>query len=147
MSGASLRPPRPTSLAATAAMRGNRRADTAPELRLRSALHRRGYRFRKDFPLPGAGRSVRVDIVFPGRRLAVFVDGCFWHGCAQHCRVPKGNADYWAPKLQGNARRDRLTDQVLAEGGWRVLRIWEHEPIDSAVALVLEALGARDAQP
>jgi DNA mismatch endonuclease, patch repair protein len=140
VSGASLRPPRPTSLAATSAMRGNRRADTAPELRLRSALHRRGYRFRKDFPLPGAGRPVRVDIVFPRKRLAVFVDGCFWHGCPQHCRVPAANADYWEPKLRGNSERDRRTDHALADRGWRVLRIWEHEPLEEAVAQVLEAL-------
>lgn len=135
--------PFPTSPAATAAMRANRRVDTKPEVRLRSALHRLGLRFRKDFPIATDERWLRVDLAFPRQRLVVFVDGCFWHGCPIHCRVPKANADYWIPKIKGNIERDRATDRDLARLGWRVLRIWEHEPLDGAVAQVMTNV-ARD---
>jgi DNA mismatch endonuclease (patch repair protein) len=88
-------------------MEANRRRDTAPEVRLRSLLHRAGLRFRCDHPIRIDGRIVRVDIVFTRRRLAVFVDGCFWHGCAEHGQIPQANRDYWAAKLTRNAQRDR----------------------------------------
>jgi len=134
----------PTSAAATAMGKANRRADTGPEVALRSALHGRGLRFRKDFPIRIRGRRpVRPDIVFTRQRVAVFVDGCFWHGCEQHCVIPKSNVAYWEPKLAANRRRDREVDRWLTEEGWRVLRVWEHEPLDQAVERVVSCLDAR----
>lgn len=112
-------------------MRANRRRDTSPELELRSELHRRGLRFRVDYP-PVRGLRCRADIVFTRVRVAVFVDGCFWHACPEHASWPKANGGWWREKLEGNARRDRANDQALASVGWRVLRVWEHE--DAAAA-------------
>jgi DNA mismatch endonuclease (patch repair protein) len=83
---------------------------------------------------------IRVDIVFPRPRLAVFVDGCFWHCCPEHGGRPKANAEYWTPKLARNVERDRQTDARLRSAGWTVLRIWEHVPPDRAANLVAEAL-------
>jgi DNA mismatch endonuclease (patch repair protein) len=113
-------------------MSANRRADTLPEVRLRSELHRRGMRFRKDLRLGLGGRFVRPDIVFTRRQLAVFVDGCFWHSCPEHLARPKSNTEYWMAKLAGNVARDRSNDELLEAAGWSCLRIWEHEPPDSA---------------
>jgi DNA mismatch endonuclease, patch repair protein len=123
-------------------MKGNRRADTKPELALRSALHAQGLRFRKDFQLrTSAGSKVKADIVFPQDRIAVFVDGCFWHGCPEHGRTPKANTTYWGPKLARNKQRDqRVTDDLRADG-WSVIRIWEHEPLHQAVKRVWDAKG------
>jgi DNA mismatch endonuclease (patch repair protein) len=91
-------------------------------------LHRRRLRFRKDFPIPLAGRrAVRVDIAFTRIKLAIFVDGCFWHQCPLHGSMPKANAAYWVPKLEGNVFRDRKDEAALAVAGWRVLRVWEHD--------------------
>lgn len=108
------------------------RRDTQPELALRSELHRRGFRFRVDrAPVPGL-RS-RADIVFGPARVAVYVDGCFWHSCPEHGTRPKANADWWERKLDRNQERDRETDRVLRENGWQVVRIWEHEdPAEAA---------------
>ncbi|WP_435055880.1 very short patch repair endonuclease [Micromonospora aurantiaca (nom. illeg.)] len=118
-------------------MRANRRANTKPEVALRSHLHRLGYRYRKDhrLDLPG-GVRVRPDIVFTKRKVAVFVDGCFWHVCPQHGREPTRNEWYWSPKLRRNVERDRMADHALAGAGWRVVRIWEHEALDDAVERV-----------
>lgn len=114
-------------------MRGNTRTDTRPEVAVRSAAHRLGLRFRKNIRLQVDGLSVRPDIVFPSRRIAVFIDGCFWHGCPEHGNVPTANSSYWGPKLERNRRRDRLVDERLDLAGWGVLRIWEHvEPEDAA---------------
>jgi DNA mismatch endonuclease (patch repair protein) len=102
------------------------RRDTTPELAIRSELHRRGFRFRVDrAPLPGL-RS-RADIVFGPARVAVYVDGCFWHSCPEHATRPKANAEWWERKLTRNQERDRETNQVLTENGWTVVRVWEHE--------------------
>jgi DNA mismatch endonuclease (patch repair protein) len=109
-------------------------------VRLRSALHARGYRFRKDFVVRLAEARVRPDIVFTRRKVAVFVDGCFWHVCPVHGRQPTTNEWYWAPKLRRNMERDRKADESLAEAGWTVVRIWEHEPLESAVDLVTQNL-------
>jgi DNA mismatch endonuclease (patch repair protein) len=123
-------------------MRAIRRADTKPELALRSALHRAGYRFRKDYRLDlDAGARVRPDIAFTARRVAVFVDGCFWHACPEHGRNPAVNEWYWAPKLRRTVERDRAADAALAAAGWRVVRIWEHVPLADAVTAVTAALG------
>ena len=115
-------------------MRANRRRDTGPERAIRSALHGAGLRFRVDYAIrvPGAARAIRPDIVFTRRRVAVFIDGCFWHGCAAHSSVPRTNSDYWAPKLTRNAERDREQAAVLTSAGWEVIRVWEHE--DAAAA-------------
>ncbi len=121
-------------------MRGNRRVDTRPERALRSLLWRRGLRFRKDLRLRlDDGVSARPDVVFPPARLAVFVDGCYWHGCPQHARLPAVNVDYWKPKIEGNVARDRRADAALAEAGWTVLRIWEHEDPEVAADRVEQA--------
>lgn len=136
------RGPTPSSAAAVATMRANRRADTGLELAVRSALHRAGFRFRKDYPVRVESGVVRPDIVFPRQRLAVFCDGCFWHACPDHGAHPKANANYWGPKLLRNAERDRETDARLRAAGWSVLRIWEHVAVGEAVALVAEAHGA-----
>ena len=114
------------------------RRDTVPELALRRELHRRGLRFRVDHPLPGMPRR-RADVVFPRTRVAVFVDGCFWHVCPLHGTAPKQNGAWWAEKLRRNSERDRDTDERLTVQGWRVVRVWEHEsPI--AAAQRVEAL-------
>lgn len=123
-------------------MKGNRRADTRPELALRSALHAQGLRFRKDFQLrTSAGSRVKVDIVFPRDRIAVFVDGCFWHGCPEHGNTPKANTAYWGPKLARNKQRDQRVTGELKADGWSVIRIWEHEPLHRAVGRVWRAKG------
>ncbi len=106
--------------------------DTAPEMALRRELHRRGLRFRVDRSVL-ADRRRRVDIVFGPTKVAVFVDGCFWHGCPDHATQPRANSSYWQDKLATNQRRDRDTDRKLEVAGWMVIRIWEHEdPIDAA---------------
>lgn len=133
--------PTPSSAAATAVMKGNRSRDTRPEVLLRSALHRRGLRFRKDYPVRLATRTCRVDVAFPRQRLAVFVDGCFWHGCPEHGRTPRKNPAYWEAKLARNVERDRQADSELAAAGWQVVRLWEHEPLESSVRAVERVLG------
>jgi DNA mismatch endonuclease (patch repair protein) len=100
-----------------------RRSGTAPELHLRSAIHRRGVRFRLgSHGLPGS-----PDLVFRGARVAIFVDGCFWHGCEEHGTMPKTNTAFWRAKIQNNKRRDRRVDTELQQQGWRVVRLWEHQ--------------------
>lgn len=122
-------------------MQSNTRTDTNPEVRLRSALHRAGLRFRKDHPIRVAsGRQIKVDIAFPASRLAVFVDGCFWHRCPKHATDPRTNVAFWREKFDRNVMRDRTSNRALALAGWRVLRIWEHEPVERAAAMVWEAL-------
>lgn len=122
-------------------MKGNRRADTKPEIALRSALHRAGLRFRKDYAIELDGRRVRPDIAFPRLKLAVFVDGCFWHLCPNHGRIPGGkNAAYWKTKLEGNRARDHQNTERLQNGGWTVIRIWEHVDIETAAGRIAAAL-------
>jgi DNA mismatch endonuclease, patch repair protein len=122
-------------------MRANRRTDTKPELALRHALHRLGYRYRKDYRLDlDGGRRVRPDIVFTARKVAVFVDGCFWHACPEHGSKPKANQWYWAPKLIKNVERDRINDAALILAGWTVVRLWEHLSLDEAITTVVTAL-------
>ena len=124
-------------------MRANRRTDTKPELALRHALHRLGYRYRKDYRLDlDSGRRVRPDIVFTARKVAVFVDGCFWHACPEHGSRPRANEWYWSPKLIKNVERDRVNDAALILAGWTVVRLWEHVPLDEAIATVVTTLAA-----
>ena len=134
-------PPSPGPSERSANMRAIQRRDTSPELALRSALHRRGYRFRVDYPVKVSGRSPRPDIVFTRQRLAVFVDGCFWHGCPEHGHTPKKNTSYWGAKLTRNVERDREQDRMLGDAGWTVIRIWDHEDPETALKRVEEALG------
>lgn len=131
--------PQPGDAATTTRMRANRRRDTRPEVAVRSHLHRAGLRFFVDRPLRLADRVVRPDIVFPRARVAVFVDGCFWHACPQ----PRRNGAYWSDKLRRNVERDRLIDAALLEAGWLARRHWEHEDPASTAALVAAAVRAR----
>jgi len=119
-------------------MRANRRKDTGPERQVRELLHARGLRYRVDLPIKlGSFRPIRPDIVFTRARLAIFIDGCFWHCCPDHKGRPRKNAHYWGPKLDGNAARDRQQTETLTEAGWRVLRFWEHEdPVTVARGIV-----------
>ena len=132
--------PAPTSPAASAAMRGNRRTDTKPEIAVRSGLHRKGYRFRKDLPIQIGEMRVRPDIVFPRQMVAIFIDGCFWHSCPEHGTVPQSNSEYWSVKLAHNVNRDRLVDEALKVSGWHPVRIWEHVSPWNAVIQVENAL-------
>ena len=120
-------------------MSRQRSHDTSPERALRSLLHRRGLRYRLHRrPVPSLRRQ--ADLVFPGPQVAVFVDGCFWHCCPDHATSPKANGAWWAAKLARNVERDRDTDQRLAEAGWRVVRVWEHEDPAVAADRVAEAV-------
>ena len=121
-----------------------KRTDTKPELTLRRALHAAGYRFRKDYPIRAEGKLVRPDIAFTKRRVAVFVDGCFWHGCPLHGQIPATNRRFWSEKLTANAQRDRGQDRVLTEAGWSVVRVWEHEGVETAMSSVVAALVEAD---
>jgi DNA mismatch endonuclease (patch repair protein) len=111
-----------------------------PELEIRSALHRLGLRYSIDAPVV-AGLRRRADLVFRTRRVAVFVDGCFWHACPEHATFPKANALWWRAKLAANRVRDLDTDRRLADAGWKVVRVWEHEQTADAVARICAVLG------
>lgn len=137
---ASLPYPYPNSEQVSARMRANRKRDTKPEIAVRSLLHAKGLRFRKHYAIKLADRTVRPDIVFTRRKVAVFIDGCFWHACAIHGNVPRANTDYWSPKLQRNVERDLLTDAALAQAGWRIVRVWEHEQPSAVAAKVAATL-------
>jgi DNA mismatch endonuclease, patch repair protein len=116
-------------------LRAIKRSNTRPEILVRSLLHKEGLRFRVDSPLRHDDRiAARPDIVFPRLRIAVFLDGCFWHGCPRHGRREYSrNAWYWTPKIIGNRERDQRQTALLTDLGWTVLRFWEHEdPIEIA---------------
>ncbi|NNJ59881.1 MAG: very short patch repair endonuclease [Dactylosporangium sp.] len=120
--------PAPLDAATSARFRRQARASTKPEVALRRELHRRGLRFRINHPeLPG-----RPDVAFTRARVAVFVDGCFWHRCPEHGTAPRNNRDWWQAKLDRNVARDRAKDADLAGLGWTVLHVWEHEAPDVA---------------
>ena len=113
-------------------MRAQRERDTGTERALRSELHARGLRFRLHRRLL-KGLRREADLVFPRARVAVFVDGCFWHGCPEHATWPRNNAAFWREKIETNVARDRDTDARLAAEGWTVIRVWEHEaPAEAA---------------
>ncbi len=116
-------------------MQGNRSRDTAAEWAVRRELHRRGLRYRVAArPEPTLRRT--ADILFTRQRVAVFIDGCFWHGCPEHHRLPATNSSYWGPKIVRNMERDRDTTAALEAAGWTVLRFWEHESPAKAADLV-----------
>ncbi|WP_091488753.1 very short patch repair endonuclease [Microbacterium pygmaeum] len=122
-------------------MLANRSKNTQPELAVRKILHAGGLRYRVNMrPIPLLRRT--ADVVFTRARVAVFIDGCFWHSCPEHSSRPKSNSDYWGPKLRGNVERDRQTDRALESAGWLVLRFWEHESeveVAEAIALAVRA--------
>lgn len=127
-----------------AVMRGNRARDTKFELALRSALHRRGLRFRKQVQaVPGL--RFRVDVAFPADHVAIECRGCFWHRCPADAVLPKSNLDYWLPKLQRNVDRDGRNEQALAAAGWALIVVWEHEPVEDAADRIAAFLEKRRA--
>lgn len=134
----SARPPASSELV-RARMSRQRRSATKPELLVRRLLHARGIRYRVD-SAPERDLRCKADIVWRGLHLAVFIDGCFWHGCPDHATRPKANEEWWAQKLDGNVERDRRTDAELAARGWTVLRFWEHEEPDAVVAAICTTL-------
>jgi DNA mismatch endonuclease (patch repair protein) len=123
-------------------MRANTRRDTRPELLVRRLLHARGLRYRVDHRVVPESRT-RADIAFTRQRIAVFIDGCFWHSCPDHLHLPKANADYWVAKLARNVERDAEVSALLRDLGWTVLRFWEHQPPEEAVAAIIDAVQAR----
>jgi DNA mismatch endonuclease (patch repair protein) len=129
-----------TSDAIRRSMLGCRGRNTKPELELRSRLHRSGLRFRVN-RRPVAEIRRTADIVFTRRRVAVFLDGCFWHACPEHFVEPSTNASYWSAKIAGNSTRDAATNELLGAAGWKVVRIWEHVSLDEAEAIVRASLG------
>jgi len=138
--------PLPSSTEARSRMLATRQRDTAAEIVLRRTLHAAGLRYRVDQSvLPGTRR--RADLVFSSKRVAVFVDGCFWHSCPIHGTQPKANGSWWLDKLETNRRRDRDTDRRLAEAGWHVIRVWEHEAPAEAAARIRLTLSARRTGP
>jgi len=115
------------------------RRDTKPEVAVRRAVWRRGLRYRLDIsPVPGTRR--RADLVFTRARVAVYIDGCFWHRCPLHATTPKANREWWIEKLDANVARDRDTDRRLAEAGWTALRVWEHEDVEEAADRIERAV-------
>lgn len=123
-------------------MLGNRNRDTTPERLLRSLVHAAGLRYRVAAkPLPKMRRT--ADMVFRPVKVAVYIDGCFWHGCPDHFVMPRTNRPYWEDKISRNIQRDRDTDSRLAEAGWLVLRFWEHLEPQACATTVIEAVTAR----
>lgn len=121
-------------------MRANRARDTKPELAVRRLLHARGRRYRVSYrPLP-QDRRRSVDLAFTRKKVAVLIDGCYWHGCPEHFIMPKSNVDYWSAKIARNRERDAETTRLLQEAGWTVLRFWEHEDPEHIAADVERAL-------
>lgn len=138
------RRPRASSKSVSARMSKQRRRDTEPELMVRRILFARGIRYRVDAK-PEVDLRCKADILWRSTRLAVFVDGCFWHGCPIHATRPKANEEWWAQKLDGNIRRDRRVDADLAARGWSVLRFWEHEDPLMVADSICAHLGERRA--
>lgn len=136
-------PVMPSSPVVSARMSRQASRDTTSELAVRRLLHGAGHRYRLHRPVPGLPRRT-IDIAFPGPRVAVFLDGCFWHGCPQHATSPKANAEWWRQKLNRNMARDQETTDRLVEAGWTVLRFWEHEnPTDVATDIAAAVVAAR----
>jgi DNA mismatch endonuclease (patch repair protein) len=126
-------------------MQSNRPSDTLPEVRVRSALHREGLRFRKNVrPVPAL--RCTADVVFPRARVAVFIDGCFWHSCPIHRSMPRTNGEWWRAKLDATKERDRANTRELENAGWSVLRVWEHDEVPAVVALVKDRVATASSQ-
>lgn len=120
-------------------MQTQKTSGTKVELQVRSRLHARGYRFRVNRRLL-PDQMFRGDIVWSGRRLVVFLDGCFWHGCPDHGTIPKANHEWWRAKIEANRDRDQRADRLLKQAGWTVLRFWEHTHPDEAVEKIIHVL-------
>ena len=132
-----------SSPASRKVMQGNRSRDTSPELAVRRRLHAAGLRFRVAHrPEPGLNRT--ADIVFTKQRIAVFIDGCYWHACPKHRTVARTNASYWSEKLARNVARDADTTSQLQDAGWTVLRFWEHEDPETVATAVAVAVWGHD---
>lgn len=132
----------PSSPEASRRMARVRQRGTDVEIELRRALHALGLRFRVQVPLSRKPRRV-ADIVFIGARVAVFVDGCFWHGCPIHATWPKENAGFWRAKIEANRARDADTTRRLRELGWEVIRVWSHEDPTEAARRIYDRVMAR----
>ena len=122
-----------------------RQKGTSAEIALRRELYRRGLRYRVDYEVLKKPRRV-ADVAFPGLKIAIFVDGCFWHGCLQHATWPKQNAEFWRQKIEANRLRDADTNSRLLDAGWTVLRFWEHESPDEATEIVAQAVAMAKAK-
>jgi DNA mismatch endonuclease (patch repair protein) len=122
-----------------------RQKNTSAESALRRELHARGLRYRIHVPVLTKPRRV-ADLAFSGPRVAVFVDGCFWHGCPLHATWPKQNAEFWRAKIMANQDRDRDTSERLRAEGWRVVRVWEHEPPTLAAGRIAKIIETRAAK-
>lgn len=122
-----------------------RQKGTDAEVALRQEMHRIGLRYRVDYEVLKKPRRV-ADVVFPGRKIAVFVDGCFWHGCPEHASWPKRNAEFWREKIEANRLRDADTNERLRSLGWTVLRFWSHESPTEAARAVARVIATVDAQ-
>lgn len=96
--------------------------NTQPEIAIRKLIWKKGYKYRI-----GHGLIGKPDMVFPSYGVTVFIDGCFWHGCPKHCRIPSSNVKYWKQKISGNKQRDNRINRQLKKDGWKVIRVWEHE--------------------
>lgn len=119
-------------------MQGNKRRDTTPEMAVRRLVHAGGLRYRVDVkPLPDLNR--RADLVFTRAKVAVFIDGCYWHGCPAHGTTSRTNPGYWGPKIASNKARDAETDRLLEAAGWTVIRAWEHDDPATVAGSVIEA--------
>lgn len=134
--------PVPSSAAVSKRMQRQATRDTAPEVALRKALHRRGIRFRLHRRIVPEVRRT-ADIVLPSARICVDVRGCYWHGCPQHRTMPKANAEWWAGKLEGNVARDVDTERRWREAGWTVVVVWEHEDPEAAAERIASLIPKR----
>lgn len=128
-----------------AALSANKRFGTRPERRVSTALFALGLRYFRDRPVQLGGFTVRPDFVFPRRKVAVFIDGCFWHACPDHCRPGKARAEFWTTKLAKTVERDEQVTSVLEAAGWHVIRAWEHEDPESVAQNVFDAVRGRPA--
>ena len=133
--------PEPTSSDASRRMAKVRRTGTNAELALRREMYRIGLRYRIDYEVLRKPRRV-ADVAFPGRKIAVFVDGCFWHGCPAHGRMPSDPTGYWHAKIDRNRRRDVRVGEALQSAGWTVIRVWEHAAVAETAELVEQAVRA-----
>ncbi|MGW0315488.1 very short patch repair endonuclease [Streptomyces flavidovirens] len=134
--------PPPSSPGVSARMSRQASRDTTPEVAVRRLLYAAGIRYRLNVRVPDMPRRT-IDIAFPRAKVAVFLDGCFWHGCPEHATHPKSNAEWWREKLARNIARDRETTDHLTAAGWTVLRFWEHEAPSKVAASVARAIKPR----
>lgn len=133
---------KPVSIATRNVMRANKRSSTQPELRIRKLVHASGLRYRIDTK-PEKDLNRRADIVFRQAKVAVFIHGCFWHGCPRHFKSPKTNKRFWQTKIERNIQRDKETRNILRKRGWRVIEIWEHQSSESGARSIVRVVDER----